>query len=351
MNLYATNIRMATSGSERIVSMDYVKAVSIFLVLLSHTSVPFRLSVWINEFHVPLFFFASGFLFSFRGNPHTVAYIRKRARQLLLPFICIGIVSYVFWLFARRHYGSDAQSAVAWYDPLLSSLYGNTDGMVHNLPLWFFPSLFMVSAVCHVLLRSARRRMLPPVFLLAGYAVYRFAPDMPFLVGQSLVMAAFYSFGYICREKFGNESGAIGGNRRAHLSYWWALLFVPLTLAGVFINDKVAVYHNYYGCYPWFVVFALSGIITSILLCRWLGSTFGQNVLVRSVSDNTLAICGFHLMTYSVLKGIACYGLGIDMAVFAGTLFPNLLLASASICMCLPLAVFIRRHAPWMIGV
>ena len=350
-----------SAGGERIVSVDYVKAISIFLVLLSHTAIPVGLSVWISEFHVPLFFFASGFLFSFSRNPRTMTFAKKRARQLLVPFVWLDIVSYVFWLLAGRNYGADAGLSLSWYRPLVCSLSGDTDGMVHNLSLWFFPSLFLTGCCCHVVMkwlsdyggRTGRSGLpysvsigLPAAFLIVGWAVYELMGNIRLFIGQSLVMSAFYVSGHVFRC-FSEGHSFVSKPRLV----FFGMAALLLTLCGTSLNDKVTVYNNYYGTYPLFVVFALSGISLMVVAGVVMSRVFGENRVVRLISDNTLLICGLHLMFFSIIKGVLFFLFGITTDIFSDAIVPNLLLSLAAIAFCLPVAVGIRRCLPWLIGV
>lgn len=321
------------------VYVDYVKAVAIYMVMLSHTAMTPTAAKWINVFHVPLFFFVSGFLFSYERNPSLRRFAAKKAFQLLLPYISISAVSYLFWLFIGRHYGSDVLQDMPLYRPFVSSLYVDVGGMVHNLPLWFFPSLFVVSVFCHRTMRRINGVALLLLSLAAGYGIYEYVGYLPFAAGQSVVAVAFYVMGYMFRD------------RKITLPYPLAALFLPLSLCGIWLNDKVAMYHNWYGSFPLFVVFAVAGICFVLILCRALQRVLGERRVVRLVSDNTLAVCGFHLMVFTMLKGVMFYIFRTDLSVLDGTFLPNIAFSLAALALCVPLSVLLRRYVPWLVGV
>lgn len=322
----------------RIVYIDYVKSITIYLVLLSHTALPFAPACWINSFHVPLFFFVSGFLFSYESNPGFVPFLRKKARQLLLSYLLIGAVTYLFWLLVGRRHGLDALSATPWYSPVVASLSVDVPGMLHNIPLWFFPSLFLVAVCCHPLLRRLRSVGVLAVSLAAGYAFYRCVGYTPFVVGQSVVAMFFYVLGYVFRR------------RGVRVPYWSAAILLPLSLCSVSMNDKVGMFINYYGNFPLFVMFAVVGILLVLVLSRFLQQTFGECRLVRLVSYNTLAICGFHLMMFTLLKGLMHYVFGLDITMLDSVLLPNVLFSLVALLLCIPLLLLLGRYMPWMIG-
>nr|WP_302345467.1 acyltransferase family protein [uncultured Duncaniella sp.] len=54
---------------KRVGWIDYAKSTGIFLVVLLHTHCTYATTSFLSAFRLPLFFFISGFLFSYRSNP------------------------------------------------------------------------------------------------------------------------------------------------------------------------------------------------------------------------------------------------------------------------------------------
>ena len=50
--------------NERIGFVDYGKSIAIFLVILGHLNISSQLYLFIYSFHIPFFFFISGYLFN-----------------------------------------------------------------------------------------------------------------------------------------------------------------------------------------------------------------------------------------------------------------------------------------------
>ena len=61
----------------RIGWIDYGKVIGIYLVVLAHTSLFIPLKDGIYTFLMPVFFFISGYLFSFSRNPVYKDFIKK----------------------------------------------------------------------------------------------------------------------------------------------------------------------------------------------------------------------------------------------------------------------------------
>lgn len=325
--------------TDRISYVDYVKAVAIWLVMLSHLVLPGWAAMWINSFHVPLFFFVSGFLFFPDRHPSVRPFVAKKARRLLIPYILIGSVTYVFWLLLLRNHGRQTSFELPWYRPFTAMMAVDVDHMMHNPPLWFFPTLFIVAACGHIMLRKIRLKVLLPLLFVAGWAVYHYVGYTLFVVGQSVVAMLFYALGYAFR------------NMRARLPLYIGLLMLPVSVCSVWANGWIAMYHNWYSSFPLFVVFAVAGILSVLTLCRILYRWCGENSAVRLVSDNTLALCGFHLTVFALMKGILLYVFGVAPSALDDTFLPNILFSLVALLLCLPLSVVLRRYLPWLVGV
>ena len=55
-------------NKKRIEWVDIAKGIGIFLMVMGHTGIPRIGNQWIYSFHMPLFFFISGFLFNTSVN-------------------------------------------------------------------------------------------------------------------------------------------------------------------------------------------------------------------------------------------------------------------------------------------
>lgn len=129
---------------ERIVWLDYGKTIAIYLVVLAHTALYKPAEGFIYTFHMPFFFFMSGYLFSYSKYPSYMEFVKRRFRQLLVPYVVINMITYLLWLLVLRNVGSDAGENVGALSPLMAAVTVNATEMVHDVPLWFLAALFMV---------------------------------------------------------------------------------------------------------------------------------------------------------------------------------------------------------------
>ena len=326
---------------ERIVWLDYGKAIAIYLVVLAHTALYKPAEGFIYTFHMPFFFFMSGYLFNYAKYPSYMEFARRRFRQLLVPYVIINIITYLLWLLVLRNVGSDAGEDVGALSPLMAAVTVNATEMVHDVPLWFLAALFLVENLYYLLYRNVRYRVVVTVLLLLlavlnnTYNTVR----LPFCIDISLVALLFYRLGNVMRDK---------GDA---LFKWYLFVLSAVATVAVFVqNGKVAMHANYYNNIFLFIVGGVAGCYSMAYICRLLQSLFGNRVTVQAIARNTLPICAFHLIVFAVLKGIMLYVLGLSPEILTGTFLPNALFALLSMVVCLSIARGVNRFAPFVLG-
>ena len=81
---------------QRIFFIDYIKAFSITLIIVSHCIGWFSVNDVVNKailsIHVPIFFIAIGVLKGYLQREELfAAFVKKRSRQLLIPYLWFSI--------------------------------------------------------------------------------------------------------------------------------------------------------------------------------------------------------------------------------------------------------------------
>ena len=139
--------------------VSVAKGIGILLVLIGH----FCLIPWIKRFiylfHMPLFFFLSGYLFTDKDIKEFPRYIFKKIKSLYLPFVACNMFAMLFHNFF---------CSIGVYNP--DELFSKTSEVIKYIvkvllcikmedivaPMWFLPILLAVS-VLYFLLRSVTR--------------------------------------------------------------------------------------------------------------------------------------------------------------------------------------------------
>lgn len=87
---------MMESKIKRLVWLDIMKGVAIFLVALRHVFIGMHMmdhpvSLWIHLFHMPFFFLLSGFLAVKSLDTSVWKNYKKKAQSLMIPFFTCGL--------------------------------------------------------------------------------------------------------------------------------------------------------------------------------------------------------------------------------------------------------------------
>ena len=126
-------------SGKRIEYIDITKGIGILLVALAHADISLispYLHRFIYAFHMPLFFFLSGYFF----NPETPfsTLLRKRFNSILKPYFVTILLIYIASLsFTNMRFANV-------FGRILKSLYA-TGYYIDWVQLWFLPSLFVTS--------------------------------------------------------------------------------------------------------------------------------------------------------------------------------------------------------------
>lgn len=140
---------MKNNPLTRLAFIDVAKGLGIIAVVVGHVFPPGLLHNLIFVFHMPLFFFISGYLFKPKEDK---AFVAAKAQQLLVPYVFFLVVVYALQnqaIFASGGF-SFSEGVLLWSKAALGGrwLYGHTSAF------WFVPVMFIVLLSANWLLRK-----------------------------------------------------------------------------------------------------------------------------------------------------------------------------------------------------
>ena len=190
----------ASIRGERVASADVLKCTAIIMVCYGHA--PGKdpiLTSYIMSFHMPLFFFLSGFLVknTYLDQPLR-AYSKYQTHNLLIPWAFWGTSLYLLWAlpFVLFHPSKDVLA------PLRSMAYGIAPE--HCGPLWFLPCLFSVHVIFWCICRVGKEDNLWIPWATAGVGLIanRLAPTrLPWGIDIACLALPFYWVGHQVRTR------------------------------------------------------------------------------------------------------------------------------------------------------
>lgn len=175
---------------ERYKWIDIVKGIGIFLVVLGHMpSMPNFLHLWIFSFHMPLFFFLSGFLFTPRSLKE---HLKRKTKSLIFPYIIYSVLFIMIDFYIYNNV-SLIQLSIEKF------LFGQGGFDI----LWFFVSLFIVEIIFNFIVVKTNKNKYLLVFsiVIIGYIMSILKIGEMFKIVPSLVSLGFFALGYYFKEK------------------------------------------------------------------------------------------------------------------------------------------------------
>ena len=252
----------------RLPFIDFAKTIGIALVVLGHVSgeggsdASLFIRNFIYQFHVPLFFFLSGFCF--KEQESWKPFLVKKIKRLYLPFVVWNLVFFAIYLLAHRINGATLipVDSVKHAIKILCGIAVTPLGGASWFLITLLESLIIYKLILTVLSRYKHAPLLAlALCLLIGIAGMLIS--LPWGLEKTLVALFFVAAGHVSRTYHLPESI----NKR---------LIVPFAVAGLVVvflcarvNRPDMTLHEY-GSIPLYLLAALAGIFTTLLICMLL---------------------------------------------------------------------------------
>ncbi|MBR6436180.1 MAG: acyltransferase family protein [Thermoguttaceae bacterium] len=280
--------------SKRIDFIDTAKAIALFLVILGHlVPVDGDAFQWIFSFHMPIFFFLSGYCFNSNSSISPINYFLKKVQSLIIPYIIFCLIGIVITLFIPPW-----KTSIDWNCALFQIFRYAQPSAIHMGTVWFLIALFWTQIEFYSLW-SLFRKCPAIIFLISfsllyitfiGYSTYKLKLSTSF-IGLFFVVAGYYS-----------RRWQIFTQNRSFKVYLCLLLSLCLlTWISIYLNGHVNICDCYLGNSLFlFILASLSGIYfwtqLSCLLPSW--------KVLQYIGQNTLLLFVFHPFFITIILSI-----------------------------------------------
>lgn len=183
--------------NQRFVKFDIAKAICMILVVIGHyvpddaPSWYVMLHDWIYRFHMPLFMFASGYIYiAFKKDEGYGRFLWKKIRRLMVPYFVASIIIITIKLLTQRGMYVENPVEMSSY---LRMLYLPEAGYF----LWFIWALFIM----FIIIPCFKNRLSRTIFFV--FAVFwHYAHPVPlsqlFCISQASNMLIWFMLGVMC---------------------------------------------------------------------------------------------------------------------------------------------------------
>ena len=122
--------------TNRIEYIDYHRAIGIVMMVMGHIGFGATFDKFIHAFHMPMFFFVSGFLYK-RTDSKIYDVLIRKAKSLIVPYFIFGVFQCILYGFI---FGIS-------FEHYYHLLFFNSDGIPIAGVLWFLTALFFTDMV------------------------------------------------------------------------------------------------------------------------------------------------------------------------------------------------------------
>lgn len=268
--------------------IDVSRGIGILLVTLGHSLyINYYFKKWIYSFHMPLFFFISGYLFNFdKYKDNYKEFLKKRFKSLIIPYFLLQFVIWIL-LFAFQYKFNLTTEAL---DRFIGIFLGYRMHKYYFY-LWFFILLFIVENIMYFLIKYLNKLLYIIAIISYICSYYLLKNVQGFFLSTDLVplCLTFVIAGYLYKRDFSKMVD--GWNKIIK-----AFLLICALAVSVFVSYKNSYYFgliNIHDCNigdpRLFIVAALAGIMFIYLL-----STFiNKCKVLEDLGKNTVVIYAF----------------------------------------------------------
>lgn len=270
--------------------IDLAKAIGILLVVWAHALPKDNyMWIWINSFHMPLFFCISGYLYTCKEK--FLSYAVKKIRMLWVPYEVASFVTYIVFILLGQAALSiiEILKIVLMISPGPLSLLGAT---------WFIQVLLFTSILYDMIYRIIRMigkemyvviilTIISIVFLIIGLET-----KIPYR--GSVILRSFFFF------HLGQLMSQYLKEQKYDLIVSLILILVVSTTA---IFNKTSYVNNTYTSIPLYLIASISGAVGVMFLSRFVCSRISKDRMrgVLYVGMNTMGPLIWQFVTFKIV--------------------------------------------------
>ena len=254
------------SKQARVEYIDLFRAFGIILMIMGHVIFGGFFSKWIHAFHMPMFFFISGWFY--KTNDLTIRKsILRKARSLLVPYFCFEAIVWVLSLPLTPEYLNTLTLYYALFENTFAIPVTVCNNLVSPIPgaMWFLTAIFFTEFIYIVLDKilgyNWKMHISVTIIAVLGMIAPKLLPfRLPWALDAAFVGTGFF---HLARAMKGSRA-----ERILHLKLWQALLMGILFSALIMVCPRINMRTGKYGVYIPFWFNAMGAIIAGWNLAR-----------------------------------------------------------------------------------
>jgi fucose 4-O-acetylase-like acetyltransferase len=306
--------------NQRSTEMDILKALAIIAVVVGHSSSPLRPYIYL--YHMPLFFFISGYLYKDESTNKPVNFVRKKIKSLYIPFLSF---SFVFISLHNIFYSLHLYSDHVGYNTQYVNLYFISDftsayySVLQFKPsemllgaLWFVPALFYTNILFLIVnlvnknLKTnseTNRLLIVTIVFIVGNLVPINFPLCPYLNISMVSLSVFY-LGFIYKKY------------QTYVKF--NLQLVIIAFGFILLNSSYGTLEMVNQSYvnpPFFLISSLVGIYLNLFFAKKITEMKLNINQLQFIGQNTFTVMALQFTAFKIVNytQIQIYHLPIDV--------------------------------------
>lgn len=301
--------------------IDALKGIGILMVLLGHGTFHPYAADFVYLFHMPLFFFISGFLDKMQYKSFGEM-VKRKAARLLYPYVVFGILITIYNTLFEVLRGITTEGKVA--KRIIALVYGNLiweNNSDYIGTLWFLVGLFCAGLLAYGLYQLAKKSKIkiwiaiPAIIVLGAGACWmknRFGIRLPWCLDVAFIAALFYFCGIMwrkweSRQKY--ETMPIGISLMA-FGMVAGVINVLYMKEKDYAELRVDMLQMNYGIIPLFVLSALTMSLGLMIIVKKIWDR-GRLKILEKIGKRSLLIMIVHIYIFQILilvmNRLGCY--------------------------------------------
>lgn len=328
--------------NQRLPYVDVAKGIAIWLMIVGHQYINEQTAIYINSFHIPLFFFISGMFF--RKEKPFFQNLESAIRSLLIPYVYFSLINLsICWISPYVH--PELYFNMTGIDIFKAAINGIFIGVDRVTPisflplgpLWFLMALFVIRVYCSAMSSMIKRDLLWALAsIVVSITLFFILLTDVYSMKYGMMAVPFFIAGYLMRKV-----------DYIHLNYkplilllllLYFIFIVPLngmcgSLGGHYGNSMIVYYFN-----------ALVGILMALLLSTYITC---KNGYIQKVGRNTLVILGMHafFIRAAQIISVSLFGTNSMNSIIYIIIVPII----AIVC-CIFISPYISKYIPSAVG-
>lgn len=322
----------------RIEWLDIAKGIAIILVVIGHSPATNGMKTFIYSFHIPLFFFLSGFVFNQQKYSKTKDFFENKIRTTITPYLLFSFIGYLIYVFWENGVYNTNFSALSIFKGVF---YASASTLKINSVLWFLPCLFIVQTTFFIITKISYNRTYLTVILIAfsivGYLYSKYnGIRLPWFIDSSLTATVFYGIGFIYKNYDSRLEEKIS-------PYYTEVIIGSFAMVYLFsfLNTTVDMFSLVYNNYFYYYLSAVFGIV----FCITLSKLIKYSNTLSYIGKNTILIFAFHTNMFVIINFILGYIRDTYNIQFTVTYLAkwSMLYTSLSVLLLIPIIITVKK--------